>query len=219
MKKNRLQIVDCKLVRKSLLFFTITCVLLAGCARQEVINKDSKGVNIICFGDSITYGYGAEENQNYPVFLSEFSGMPVINAGVDGESSSKALLRMEDDVLKKDPLLVIIEFGGNDFLAKVPVDTTINNIKTMIDAIQARGAMVALVDISAGIVLDQYRKIFMKIAREKKTIFVPGLFRGIITNPALKSDFLHPNEKGYYLMAHRVYHAIHPYLKRRKGDR
>lgn len=219
MKKNRLQITDCRLVKKTLLFYVIGCVLLTGCAQQRIINDDSKGSNIICFGDSITYGYGAEDGQNYPFFLSRFTGMPVINAGVDGESSSKALMRLEEDVLKKDPFLVIIEFGGNDFLDKVTFDATINNIKTMIDAIQARGAMVALVDISAGIVLGEYRKIFIKIAREKKTIFVSGLFRGIITNPALKSDFLHPNEKGYYLMAHRVYYAISPYLKKRKGNR
>lgn len=183
-----------------------------------MINADSKGSNIICFGDSITFGYGAEEGQNYPVFLSSFVGGPVINAGVDGESSSQALLRLEADVLKKDPFLVVIEFGGNDFLDKIPVSVTIKNINTMIDAIHARGAMVALVDISAGIVLGEYRKIFLKIAREKKTIFVSGLFRGIITNPALKSDFLHPNEKGYYLMAHRVYHVIIPYLKKRKTE-
>ena len=193
-------------------------VLLAGCARHKIINEDSKGTNIICFGDSITYGYGAEDDQNYPAFLAKITELPVINSGVDGESSTKALMRIETDVLNKDPLLVIIEFGGNDFLDKVPIETTISNIKKMIDAIYARGAMVALVDISAGVVLGDYRKIFLKIAQEKKTIFVPGLFRGIITNPALKSDFLHPNEKGYYLMARRVYQAISPYIKKRKGN-
>lgn len=197
-----------------LLFFSFALfAFFAGCVKQEIKNIDSKGRNIVCFGDSITFGYGAAAGQDYPSVLSKMLDMPVINSGTDGETSSEALFRLKDEALDKDPLLVIIELGGNDFLKKIPMETTIKNIKEIIERIQARGAMVAVVDISAGFFLKDYRAAFKKIAQEGKAIFVPAILKGIITNPSMKSDFLHPNENGYKLIAQRIYRKILPYLK------
>jgi len=191
------------------------CVFaLAGCAQREIKNINSRGKNIICFGDSITFGYGASPGEDYPSALSKLLNGPVINAGIDGDTSSEALKRLKADVLDRAPLLVIIEFCGNDFLRKIPLETTLNNIKEMVRESQARGAMVALVDVSAGLFLKEYRAKFQNIARETGAIFVPSILNGIITNPTLKSDFLHPNGDGYKMIAHRVYRAIIPSLNK-----
>ena len=85
--------------------------MAVGCAKREVKNIDSKGENIICFGDSITYGYGVKPGEDYPTDLAALVRHPVINAGIDGDSSPEAIQRLEDDVLQRHPLLVIIEFG------------------------------------------------------------------------------------------------------------
>ncbi len=190
-----------------------------GCVKREIKNIDSKGTNIICFGDSITFGYGAAKGEDYPSGLAWLIKMPVINAGVDGDTSTTALGRVKTDALDKDPLLVIIEFCGNDFLKKVPPETTRDNIGRIIDSVQARGAMVAVVDISAGMFLADYRKMFSKLAEEKRAIFIPHILSGIITNPSMKSDFLHPNAKGYNLIAERVLRAIMPYISRNSASR
>lgn len=192
----------------------IFCVFaVGGCAKREIKNIDSQGKNIICFGDSLTFGYGASEGQDYPSALAKMLDIPVLNAGIDGDTTIEALKRIRSDVLEREPLLVIIEFGGNDFLRKIPQEVTINNIKEMIERIQAYGAMVALADISTGIFLGDYRKIFSKLAREKGAIFIPSILSGIIANPSMKSDFLHPNAKGYRMIAERIQTAITPYLK------
>jgi len=124
---------------------------LCGCAKQEIRNLDAKGDSIVCFGDSITFGYGAAPGEDYPAALSKMVKFPVINAGVDGDTSFAALDRLEQDVLSKNPRLVIVEFCGNDFLKKIPEETTVENLSKIIDRIQEKGAMVALVDISAGL--------------------------------------------------------------------
>ena len=72
--------------------------------------------------------------------------------------------------------------------------------------------MVAIVDISAGFFLNEYRQALADLAQEKKTIFIPGILRGVITNPSMKSDFIHPNKEGYSVIAQRIYRAILPYL-------
>jgi len=203
MRKNKLLV---------LWLYCSMVLLLAGCAKREIINIDSKGKNIICFGDSITFGYGVEPGEDYPMALAKLVTIPVLNMGIDGDTSTEALKRLHSDALSRDPLLVIIEFGGNDFLRKIPREVTVSNIKEMVEKVQAKGAMAAIVDISAGMFLAEYRKDFSNLAREKGAIFIAGALSGIITNPHLKSDFIHPNTSGYKLIAQRIHQAIKPYL-------
>jgi acyl-CoA thioesterase I len=93
------------------------------------------------------------------------------------------------------------------------METTINNTKEMIERIQARGAMAAIADTSVGMFLAEYRRAFSRLAREKGVIFIPRIMNGIITNPSMKSDFLHPNANGYKLIAQRIRSSIAPYLQ------
>lgn len=195
-----------------LLFHCSIVLLLVGCAKREIKNIDSKGTNIICFGNSITFGYGVGPGEDYPATLTKMIKTPVINAGIDGDTTPEALKRLESDVLDRDPVLVIIEFGGNDFLRKIPQEVTLNNIKEMVDKIQAKGAMVAIVDISIGIFLKEYRQALFNIVKEKEAIFIPNILGGIITNPHLKSDFMHPNTNGYKIIAQRIYRNLIPSL-------
>lgn len=191
----------------------LSIFMLNACAKREIKNINSKGKNIICFGDSITFGYGANPGEDFPTELAKLVNVPVINAGIDGDTSVEALKRFRADVLDREPLLVIIEFCGNDFLRKIPPEVTLNNIREMVEQAQAKGAMVAIADISAGMFLRDYRIAFSRLAQEKQVIFIPGILGGIITNPSMKSDFLHPNASGYKMIAQRIYRAISPYLK------
>lgn len=215
MKKNKSQVpIPNSQVKVFLL--AACCLLLAtlvlGCVKTRVKNIDSKGKNIVCFGDSITAGHGAEREQAYPFLISRMVVFPVVNSGIDGDTSREALKRIEPNVLSREPLLVIIEFGGNDFLTKIPLDETIKNLEVMIKKMQAEGAMVAVVDVSSGIVMDSYRNEFKRLSRRHSAIFVPRILDGILTDPLLKSDYIHPNAEGYKIVAQRVYQAIIPYL-------
>ncbi|MBM3249606.1 MAG: arylesterase [Candidatus Omnitrophica bacterium] len=205
MRRNRLWV---------LLFYSSIVLLLNGCVKREIKNIDSKGTNIICFGDSLTFGYGVGGGEDYPSALAKMLDIPVINAGIDGDTSTEALKRIGSDVLNRKPLLVILEFGGNDFLRKVPKEVTVDNVRQMVREIQKAGAMVAVVDISAGLFLRDYRILLSRIARQDQAIFVPAVLSGIITDPTMKSDFIHPNGEGYKLIAERIHRAISPYLEK-----
>ena len=203
----------------ALILVSSLVLLLSGCAKREVKNIGSKGKNIICFGDSITFGYGVKPGEDYPTDLAALVVHPVINAGIDGDSSPEALQRLETDVLQRHPLLVIIEFGGNDFLRKVPLDVTAGNLRKMVRSIQERGAMAAIADISAGLFMREYRRALRKVAKEEGAIFIPSILSGIVTNPSMKSDFLHPNKQGYKIVARRIWRFVDPYLKKNARSR
>lgn len=205
MRKNKLLVLwsCCSIV---LLFF--------GCGRYDIKNTGSKGKNIICFGNSLTLGYGAGPAEDYPTILAKLVDLPVINAGVDADTTFLALKRLESGVINKEARLVIVEFCGNDFIKKIPPEATIRNLREIIRYAQRQGALVALVDISAGFFLLEYRVAYRKLAREEGAIFIPAILNGILTNPSMKSDFLHPNANGYKIVAERIYQAIRPYLKK-----
>ena len=194
------------------IFILLLAVLISGCG-YNIKNSNSGGKNIICFGDSITYGTGAPDGQDYPSRLAELLKRDVINEGVEGDGTDDALARLDKDVLENDPYLVIVEFGGNDFLNKVPKEVTLNNLGEIISRIQAKGAMVALCDVSSGVILSGYRKDYEALAEETRSIFVPRLLEDILTDVTLKSDEIHPNPRGYGMIAKKVYAAVKRYIK------
>ena len=86
------------------------CFFLISCSGPEPV--ELTGENIICFGDSLTYGTGAPRDKSYPAQLSDMIGQPVINAGVLGDTTTRALERLEEDVLSQSPRIVLITLGG-----------------------------------------------------------------------------------------------------------
>ena len=189
-------------------------ILLSGCAQvPQIANLDSKGTHIVCLGDSLTAGEGAERGKDYPSRLAAALKVPVVNSGVSGDTTEEALKRLERDVLDQDPLLVVVILGGNDFLQHLPNQKTFGNLETIIQRIQARGAMVVLASVQGGLFGDVYRKDYKRLAKQYRTAFIPNILDGIISDPSLKSDMIHPNAAGYQKMADRILKMIQPLLE------
>ena len=91
--------------------------------------------------------------------------MPVINAGRRGDTTAQALERLSDDVLDKNPRLVIIFLGGNDFLRQLPRRDTQENLEAIVRRVQDRGAMVVIAGMKLGVFTDEYSAIFEDTAR------------------------------------------------------
>jgi acyl-CoA thioesterase-1 len=105
-------------------------------------SSDSSNYTIVCFGDSITEGMSAvtpgvvDKTKSYPAYFQEKVTADVINSGVSGETTAEALARIQTDLLDKDPDIVIICLGANDFFASdaADIDTTLATIKTNIQS-------------------------------------------------------------------------------------
>ncbi|MDD5258410.1 MAG: arylesterase [bacterium] len=199
----------CKLTI-NLLFLAM--ILPMGACGPKVANTSAKGSNIICFGDSLTAGYGAKPGEDYPAVLSKLLGQPVINAGSSGNTTRQALERLETDVLDKDPKLVIVQFGANDFFRKIPKNETRDNLDQIVLKIQEKGAMVAIAGVRIGLLVDEYDEVFERVASDRKCIYIPNIIKDIFTDPSKKSDEIHPNASGYGIIAQRVYNKIKPYI-------
>jgi len=77
---------------------------------------------IVAYGDSITKGIIYDDNKSKYANLKEnFTSIienkikgPVYNAGKFGSTIIRGALKMYNDVIKKSPDMVLVEFGGND---------------------------------------------------------------------------------------------------------
>jgi acyl-CoA thioesterase-1 len=183
--------------------------------KPQVANTGTTGRNIICFGDSLTEGYGAKQGEDYPTVLARLLDQPIINAGVSGNTTRQALERLQTDVLDKDPKLVIVQFGANDFFRKIPKSETKDNLDLIVRRIQERGAMVAVAGVRIGLLVDEYDDIFEQVSNNRRCIYIPNIIKDIFTDPAKKSDEIHPNASGYAIIAQRVYYKIKPFVMKR----
>ncbi len=178
----------------------------------EITNPVPSGGNVICFGDSLTSGYGASEGMDYPSQLSLMLGEPVINAGVPGDTTATALKRLEEDVLSRSPRVVLVILGGNDLKNGVPREEAFANLRAIIMAIQKEGALVIVGGIQVPFWGRGFGKEYKRLCNKLGAVLVPNVLEDIFGNPALMSDRIHPNDAGYKRMAQRFYKALKPYL-------
>jgi acyl-CoA thioesterase-1 len=170
---------------------------------SRVANLKSRGTNVIAFGDSLTAGYGAAPGDDYPARLSTLIGQPVQNAGVSGDTTASALTRL-DDVLTRDPRVIIVGLGGNDFLQGIPIASTEANLRTIVQRIEAAGSMVVLLGFRFPSLSADYEEMYTRVAKQEHCLLIKGVLSGILTDASLKSDEIHPNARGYALMAERM---------------
>lgn len=187
-------------------------ILLAGYRFITSTHQDfdnlSAGLRIIAFGDSLTYGTGATSGKDYPSQLSKMISRPVINAGVPGDTTARALKRLEKDVLANSPDIVLITLGGNDLKNGIDADVAFKNLEMIVNLIHNQGARVIIGGLSIPFRDRGYGRGFKKLADETGAKLIPNILEGIMGNRKLMSDPIHPNDAGYKLLAERFYEAM-----------
>lgn len=177
----------------------------------EIRNASLDSDTIVCFGDSLTHGTGAKKGMDYPSQLSGLIGREIINAGVPGDTTATALSRI-DNILEKNPGIVLLTLGGNDLKNRVNKNTAFKNLEILINKLQDNGALVVLGGIDVPVWGRGFGDFYQELAEKTGSVLVPNVFEGIIGKRGLMSDPIHPNSEGYTIMANHFYEAMKPYL-------
>lgn len=180
---------------------------MQGCDSGPELAPLAPGATILAFGDSLTYGTGAREDEAYPQVLARLTGHPVVNAGVPGEITERGLARLPRVLEETAPALVVLCHGGNDILRKLPAERTAEHLTQMIRTIRATGAQVVLLGVPRfGILLDT-AELYEEVAEREQVAIEADVLPDILSDNALKSDPIHPNAAGYARLAEAV-HAL-----------
>ncbi len=188
---------------------------------SRVANLDAPGEVVVFFGDSITQGYGVRPEESFPSQVAGDLGLALVNAGVAGDTTAAGLGRIERDVLAHRPRLTLVEFGGNDFLRRVPLDETLKNLDAMVRTLHDQGMMVMILEVNVGLMGDPYLKGYRAVGERYGAVMVEDILGEIMSNPDLKVDSIHPNARGHRLIAERVVKVLRPLLgeaDRRRGS-
>lgn len=179
---------------------------------------------LVCFGDSITAGYGLAPGQSYPDALQRDlikAGYRyrVVNLGTSGATTKDAVERLPT-VLRLHPSVVIVEFGGNDGLRGLPLSSTRDNLDQVISTLVRAHIRVLL----GGITLPpnygpdyirSFDKVFREVASRYRVAFIPMIYKNLIHVPGtIQRDGIHPTAKGAQILARTLLPALKPLLRK-----
>ena len=204
-------------VRRALFvsFFFISLALPAFAAQRRVL---------VCFGDSITAGYGLSHDEAYPAFLQKKLNAAgyhykVVNHGVSGATTKDAVAELPE-VLKLHPEIVVVEFGGNDGLRGLPLTETRSNLDRVLSAFEKAHVKVLL----AGITLPpdygpeyirDFEQMFRALAVRHHATLEPMLYRSLVHTPGtIQADGIHPTAKGSAIIADTLIARLRPVLRK-----
>ena len=189
-------------------------------------STESSQKNILCFGNSLTAGYGIDdESKIWPTLLQKRIdslelGYNVINAGLSGETTAGGAGRI-DWVLNQKVDIFFLELGANDMLRGLDVNSTNENLKKILDKVHAKypGIPIVLAGMMAPPNMGKdyekaYNAIFPTLSKEYKAALIPFFLEGVAGIPELNlKDGKHPNENGQLVVLENVWQAMSPLLK------
>ncbi len=185
--------------------------------------KDTRPV-VLCFGDSITAGFGIEAGQTYPDVLQKILDekgyrYQVINAGISGDTTSGGIDRL-NDVLKFEPKLTLLELGGNDGLRGISLIKSRDNLVQISRRLEAKGSKILLLGITLprnyGFeYIRDFEGMYKGLASNMKYPLMPFVLEGVYNQKGMmQDDGIHPTSKGAAAVANNVFKYLQPLLSK-----
>jgi len=137
------------------------------------------------------------------------TGHEVINEGIPGELSQAGLKRLPALLDEYQPQLLILIHGGNDILKKVSPTQTSTHLKKIIALAKEQGIKVAMLGVPSFRILSlKSAPFYEQVALEENIPINLDILPDILSSNHLKSDRIHPNKRGYQIMAEAVHQLL-----------
>jgi acyl-CoA thioesterase-1 len=179
---------------------------------------------LVCFGDSITAGYGLPSGQSFPDALqrnldSRGYHYSVNNQGTSGATTKDAAASLPS-IIHSHPQVVIVEFGGNDGLRGLPLSETRRNLDAVLTGLENAHIKILLAGITlppnyGSDYIQSFEQVFRELAAKHHTAFVPMIYKDLIhVSGAIQADGIHPTAKGSEIIARTLLPALTPLLRK-----
>jgi len=188
----------------SALRWVLVVLLLWGCGERPKLERLPSDAVVLAFGDSLTFGTGANEDESYPAQLEKLIGRRVVRAGVPGEVTAQALERLPGALDEHAPRLLLLCIGGNDFLRRLGNEQAERNLRQMVQLAKSRGVAVLLIGTPEPGFTVSPPAFYAGIAKEFRLPYEDGIIGQVLKDRALKADPIHPNARGYRVIAERL---------------
>ncbi|MCC5940459.1 MAG: arylesterase [Balneolaceae bacterium] len=200
----------------------VTTFLIAFFFSATAAAQDAK--TILFFGDSITAGYGIDEEDAFPARIqakidSLNMNYRVVNAGLSGETSAGGLRRV-DWILQQHVDIFVLELGGNDGLRGINPESTKENLAGIMDKVIENypDAVIVLTGMEAppnmgSDYTERFRQIYAELNNQYDVTFMPFILERVAGDPDLNlADGIHPTEEGHKIVANHLWDYLKPLL-------
>ena len=174
------------------------------CGERPKLERLPASAVVLAFGDSLTFGTGAAEAESYPAQLESLIGRRVVRAGVPGEVTAQALERLPVALDEHAPRLLLLCIGGNDFLRRLGNAQAERNVRAMVQLAKSRGVSVLLIGTPEPGLLPSPPAFYAAVAKDLGVPYEEGVITEVLKDASLKSDPIHPNARGYRVIAERL---------------
>lgn len=177
--------------------------------------------SVLVFGDSLSAAYNIKREQGWVSLLQDFLNkqnlsIEVVNASISGETTSGGVERLEKQLKRVKPAIVILELGGNDGLRGFNLVTTRNNLAEMIKLSHQYNAHVLLAGIQIPPNLGRtytrrFTQIYRDLGSQEGVSLIPFILDGVATvDKLMQADGIHPNAKGQPVIMQTVWRYLSP---------
>ena len=182
----------------------VTILLISGCGQSKRLSLLPADGKILAFGDSLTYGTGADKGHSYPDALKALTQLEVINSGVPGELSNAGLARLPKLLQKHQPNLLILCHGGNDLLRKKDPALLKQNLITMIEITRQHNIEVVIIGVPQVKLFGGIHPVYQQVAEQLNVPFESTALNSLLKDNQYKSDYVHLNNAGYQKLAEHI---------------
>ena len=178
---------------------------------------------IMVLGDSISAEYGLPRDTGWVALMrqrlaSERIDYSVANASISGDTTSGGRARMPELIQRLKPSIVIVELGANDALRGVPLPTTEDNLRTIVEQAQQAHAKVVLIGMYVPPnygpdYTQKFHGVYEQISKDLHVPLVPFLLAGIADKPEMfQADQMHPTQQAQPVLLDNVWPTVKPLL-------
>ena len=180
----------------------------------------AEATTIMIYGDSLSAGYGLPQETGWVSMLKkqlkkQQSVYQVINASISGETTLGGLNRIEQELKRYHPNIVIVELGANDGLRGMPIKTIHDNLEAIVKACKQNKASILLVGVRlppnyGATYTQKFSAIYQQIAKRHELRLVPFLLAGFGDKPEyFQEDKMHPNKNAQEKILTNVWKVLH----------
>ena len=213
------------MLRQVVLLVWLSCFFIGSWTGDAIGQDDAQPRILLCFGDSLTAGYGLAKPQAFPALLQQKIDakawkFKTINAGLSGETSAGGLRRI-DWLLRQKVDVLLLELGVNDGFRGIDPKTIYSNLQGIIDRTRKKYPHVEI--IVAGMLVPpnlgrdyaaQFRDVFPRLAQANGAALIPFLLQDVGGRPQLNlPDGIHPTAAGHQIVADNVWKVLQPVLQ------
>ena len=193
--------------------------LFSSCGSKDGPTTPSPGQvvpRVVVLGDSLAVS--PSDLKSFPAQLQAHlnrSGLNavVVNSSGWGDTTADGLKRL-DGALVEGTRVLVLALGANDGIDGLPINLVERHLDEIITRAQARNIRVLLCGMETpplhGLNYSvEFHRIFPRLAAARGTGLVPFMLAGVLVNPDMTVDGVHPNAAG----AQRIADTIWPYLE------